>query len=59
MARIAQVVAPGIPHHVIQQGNRQHGSGNGCAVLRISVSEFSGVCKRDMLPAMVSSARTV
>ena len=28
MARIARVVAPGIPHYVTQRGNRRHGSGN-------------------------------
>jgi hypothetical protein len=35
MARIAQAVAPGIPHRITQQGNRRHGSGNEYGVRRI------------------------
>jgi len=26
MARMARAVAPGIPHHVTQRGNRRHGN---------------------------------
>jgi hypothetical protein len=35
MARLAQVVGPGLPHHITQQGNRRHGNGNECGVPRI------------------------
>jgi hypothetical protein len=28
MARMARVVALGIPHHITQRGNRRHDSGN-------------------------------
>jgi hypothetical protein len=35
MARLAQVVAPGIPHHITQQGNRRDDSGNEYGVPRI------------------------
>jgi hypothetical protein len=35
MARLAQVVVPGIPHYITQQENRRHGSGNEYGVARI------------------------
>ena len=45
MARMARVVALGIPHHITQQGNRRHGSGNKYGVPGIQEFVRAGVAQ--------------